>query len=137
MPNDFADRLARALHDTDCGCDTYDADEDSRYIGAARAALAALEACESTAREHVAVDEPGILWMAMRYALGRATYAVGEVVDAIERHAAILPVHSRERMAREIEQAGALTFAIDGPNWARAVAALRGPATQTAQGDRT
>lgn len=34
-----ADRLARALHDADCGCGTYDEVEDPRYITAARAAL--------------------------------------------------------------------------------------------------
>lgn len=31
--------LARALHDADCGCDTYDSIEDPRYITAARTAL--------------------------------------------------------------------------------------------------
>ena len=36
-----ADRLARALHEADCGCGDYDEAEDPRYITAARAALAA------------------------------------------------------------------------------------------------
>lgn len=39
-PPGFADRLARALHDADCGCGTYDDVEDPRYIDAVRAALA-------------------------------------------------------------------------------------------------
>lgn len=33
------DRLARALHDADCGCDTYDDVEDPRYIDAVTAVL--------------------------------------------------------------------------------------------------
>lgn len=77
------------------------------------------------AGQHVAADEPGVLWMAMRYALGRATYAVGECVKAIERHAADLPAEHRERMAAEIERSGVLAVEADGPYWARAVAALR------------
>ncbi len=39
MGPDFTERLARALHDADCGCGTYDAVEDPRYITAARAAM--------------------------------------------------------------------------------------------------
>lgn len=37
-----ADRLARALHDADCGCDDYDEVEDPRYITAVRAAHTAV-----------------------------------------------------------------------------------------------
>lgn len=38
-----ADRLARALHDADCGCGDYDDVEDPRYITAVRTALAACD----------------------------------------------------------------------------------------------
>lgn len=78
-------------------------------------------------REHIGAGEPGIVWMAMRYALGRATYAVGEVVDAIVKHAADLPAPSRQVMADEIGRAIDLDAAgwdCDVQQWRRAVAAL-------------
>lgn len=37
------DTLARALHDADCGCDTYDEIEDPRYIDAVHTALRAVK----------------------------------------------------------------------------------------------
>lgn len=78
---------------------------------------------------HVGVDQPGVLWMAMRYALGRATYAVGEVGDAIDSHADQLTDTHRHRMAAEIATAIAGDRAgmdMDVVVWRRAIVRLVG-----------
>lgn len=49
---EFATRLAKALHEVDCGCGDFGdptSDEDDRYITAARAALASVVAAEDDA----------------------------------------------------------------------------------------
>lgn len=47
-PMEWAEVLARALHDADCGCDTYDQEEDPRYIKAVRQALSSAEGSTCT-----------------------------------------------------------------------------------------
>lgn len=49
-----------------------------------------------------------VLFYAFRYALGRQTYAVNDVVAAIKKHAAEMQPKTRILMAREIEEAGVI-----------------------------
>lgn len=80
--------------------------------------------------QHPAAEAQGILWMAMRYALGRATYAPAEVRDAIRFHAHRLPEADRNRMADEIDQAiarDAAGWSCDVAVWEDAARLLRTP----------
>lgn len=86
----------------------------------------------------VAASAPGILHMAMRYALGRATYAVWEVCDAIKAHAAELAPGTRERMAQEIVEAlryGRGGMDMDIARWADARRVLLGTDTTPEETD--
>lgn len=74
----------------------------------------------------VGAEAEGVLWMAMRYALGRATYAVGECCDAIHAHCHQLRPAQRLRMAEEIDRAVADgVWECDDQLWRAAAAALR------------
>lgn len=86
--------------------------------------------------EHVGAEADGVLWMAMRYALGRATYAPTEVLWAIQAHAHRLPTIQREQMAAEIDQAitgHAVGMDCDVRTWEQAAAVLRQPPTPPAE----
>lgn len=77
----------------------------------------------------VGAEAEGVLWMALRYALGRATFAPTEVLWAVRAHAHRLELWQRERMAGEIEQAIAADQAgmdMDIQAWQRTASALRG-----------
>ncbi len=49
-----------------------------------------------------------ILFYAFRYALGRKTYAVNDVVTAIKERAQEIPPSTRELMVKEIEDSGVI-----------------------------
>lgn len=70
----------------------------------------------------------GVLHMAMRYALGRSTYAPGEVLHALRAHAAQLPAYTRLMMAAEIDEvlnAGRAGMDCDVAVWRQARDLLR------------
>ena len=70
---------------------------------------------------------PSVLWMAQRYALGRATYVSAEMREEIVRVAPKLSVHQARRMAQEISDAFATDAAgmdCDVREWAQARDAL-------------
>jgi hypothetical protein len=80
----------------------------------------------------VGAEARGVLWMAMRYALGRRTYAAQEVGSAIAQHAHRLEPWQRERMAQEIERelgydAEGAAWGSDAATWWQAVSDLRAP----------
>lgn len=91
---------------------------------------APLPAVPDGSGEHAAAEASGVLWMAMRYALGRATYAVQEVGSAIAQHAHRLASWQRERMAQEIERelgydADGVAWGSDAATWRQAISDLR------------
>lgn len=87
---------------------------------------------DTTTDRHVGAEAHGVLWMAMRYALGRRTYAVQEVGSAITQHAHRLAPWQRERMAKEIERelgydADGAAWGCDAVTWQQAITDLRRP----------
>lgn len=84
----------------------------------------------SLADPGVGGEASGVLWMALRYALGRTSYAPGDVVDALREHAWRLPSWQREAMAAEIDTAierDAAGWACDATTWRHGLAALLHP----------
>ncbi len=50
-------------------------------------------------------DQNTVIFYAFRYALGRATYAVGDVIEIIETHLDIITQYNKHLMIKEIKQA--------------------------------
>jgi hypothetical protein len=61
-----------------------------------------------------AADLSTLLWCSIRYAIGRGSYAPGEIADIVERHSACLQPWQRDRIAGEIE--GELRASPDMPS---------------------
>lgn len=113
--------------------DSAAAPTDTPHEDALLDAVAAYRAAGPQNPALVGAEAQGVLWMALRYALGRATYAPAEVLGAIRAHAHRLPGWQRQRMADEIDRAigtDAAGMGCDVAVWRRVAAALRaaGPA---------
>lgn len=69
---------------------------------------------------------PSILISATRYALGHATYVVGETVDVLVAQAPLLPEQARAVMVRDIQRSLISSPGVDMDvlQWRRALAAL-------------
>ncbi len=101
---------------------------DTKSAEAARAP----QLTEQPAAGDVGAEARGVLWMSLRYALGRRTYAVQEVASAIAQHAHRLAPWQRERMAQEIERelgydTDAAAWGSDAATWRQAISDLRAP----------
>ena len=55
-------------------------------------------------KAELTLNQEIVLYSAMRYALGRRTYAVGSVCEELKRNYHALPPSQRERMSKEIQK---------------------------------
>lgn len=70
---------------------------------------------------------------AVRYAMGRATYVVGETCDIVKKHLAVLTPEQKQMLARDIEdeikraerEGKILGMSLDHAEWSNLVIALR------------
>lgn len=130
----FARALAGGWYpDNDCEAITTRIAEMDGHVERARRAADALEAADAE-RARLEHRQREIILYAVRYALGRRSYAVGQVCDEVM---ALLPAMSeadREVMARDIDEALSEAAAhgytlgdpCDDEAWRRLRAALKG-----------
>lgn len=72
--------------------------------------------------------DPGVLLSAFRYALGRATYIVGDTARELIAHRDALPQHWRDQIVRDIDLAiggDRAGMDCDARQWARVADAMR------------
>ena len=76
---------------------------------------------------HTITVEPIMLMYAFRYALGRMSYSVGDVADALTAHAGDLRPDWRRQIIRDIDEAieeGRAGMFIDAQRWRHVAGAM-------------